>query len=236
MDFILLQLLQIFKWDELLFGKEDAAFLAEVALRSTCTFIVTLLSLRLLGKRGVTQLSVFELVVILTLGSAAGDAMFYKDVGLLHSFMVFVMVVVLYNISTYLMGKSERVEKFLEGTETYIIKNGKFEMDAFKKQIAFDEFFTRLRQSSVSHLGQVATAILENNGQLSIFFFEDDHIKYGLPILPDEYAEQIQTIKIQGIYSCAYCGNTEELGSGHYSCKFCKHDKWVKSINNRRIV
>ena len=235
MDFILLQSPQIFKWEELLFGKEETFFLIEVAFRSTCTFLVTLLGLRLLGKRGVTQLSVFELVVILTLGSAAGDAMFYKEVGLLQSFTVFASVVLLYNVSTYLMGKHEQVEKLLEGKETYIIKNGKFELGAFKKQIAFDEFFTRLRQGSVSHLGQVATAILENNGQLSIFFFDDENTRYGLPILPDEYAEQIQAIKVQGFYSCAYCGNTEELGSGHHTCKFCQHDKWVKSINNKRI-
>lgn len=72
---------------------EDWSFLPETVLRSLIMFIVILISLRLLGKRGVKQLSIFELVVIIGLGSAAGDPMFYKDVGILPAIIVFSMVV-----------------------------------------------------------------------------------------------------------------------------------------------
>ncbi len=52
-----------FDWKELLLGGEDWSFLPETVLRTLIMFIVILTSLRLLGKRGVKQLSVFELVV-----------------------------------------------------------------------------------------------------------------------------------------------------------------------------
>ena len=74
-------------WLTLLLGSEKWTFLPEVALRSLLMFLVILFSLRILGKRSVTQLSVFEMGVIIGLGSAAGDPMFYKEVGVLPGFM-----------------------------------------------------------------------------------------------------------------------------------------------------
>ena len=69
-----------FDWENLLLGERDWQFLLMVALRTAAMFLVILIGLRMLGKRGVSQLSVFELGVIVGLGSAAGDPMFYKDV------------------------------------------------------------------------------------------------------------------------------------------------------------
>lgn len=78
-------LLQVanFNWKELLLGGDDWNFLPEVILRTFIMFLMIVISLRVLGKRGVKQFSIFELVVIFGLGSAPGDPMFYKDVRIL---------------------------------------------------------------------------------------------------------------------------------------------------------
>lgn len=55
-----------------LLGQENWNFLPEVLLRSAVMFMVTLFSLRIIGKRGIMQ-GVFEVVTIITLGSAAGN-------------------------------------------------------------------------------------------------------------------------------------------------------------------
>ena len=99
-------------WKTLLLGEENWGFLAETAFRSVIMFLVILFSLRLLGKRGVKQLSVFELGVIIGLGSAAGDPMFYKDVGLLPGMIVFFVIISLYRLITYLINRSDRFEDF----------------------------------------------------------------------------------------------------------------------------
>ena len=75
-------------WKEFMLGAENWNFIPEVMLRTFIMFVIVMVSLRLLGKRGVKQLSVFELVVIISLGSAAGDPMFYKDVGILPALIV----------------------------------------------------------------------------------------------------------------------------------------------------
>jgi uncharacterized membrane protein YcaP (DUF421 family) len=64
-------------------------FLGEVARRSIFAFCVVYLFLKLSGRRGIRQQSLFELVVILTLGSAAGDVSFYEDVPILPVAVVF---------------------------------------------------------------------------------------------------------------------------------------------------
>ena len=48
-------------WSQLAFGKHDWAFLLPVAIRTFAMFLIILVGLRVLGKRGVRQLSVFEL-------------------------------------------------------------------------------------------------------------------------------------------------------------------------------
>ena len=109
-----------------------------------------------MGKRGIKQLSVFELVVIIGLGSAAGDPMFYKEIGMMVPLAVFTIVIAAYRLTTYLMAKSDKFETLVEGQPTYLIRDGEFSIDDFKKEnMAKDEFFSEMRQKSISHLGQI---------------------------------------------------------------------------------
>ena len=224
-------------WKTLLLGEENWSFLGETAFRSLIMFLVILFSLRLLGKRGVKQLSVFELGVIIGLGSAAGDPMFYKDVGLLPGMIVFFVIISLYRVITYLINKNDRFENFVEGTPTCVIKEGKLLMHNFEKEpVARDELFSQLRLHSVSHLGQVEQAIIETNGEVSIFFCSDEEVRYGLPILPDEVDKKHTVIEIANYYSCHYCGHTENIKTSNiHSCPGCKKNEWVKASNQKRI-
>ncbi|HLO37914.1 MAG TPA: hypothetical protein VK173_05475, partial [Lacibacter sp.] len=117
----LLQASSSFNWKEILIGGENWSFLPEVILRTIIMFIIIVVSLRILGKRGVKQLSIFELVVIISLGSAAGDPMLYKDVGILPALLVFIVIVALYSLITYFIGKNKHFEKMVEGKPVYLI-------------------------------------------------------------------------------------------------------------------
>lgn len=224
-------------WDELLWGDLDAGFLWQIAVRTVIMFIIILISLKILGKRGVKQLSVFELVIIISLGSAAGDPMFYKEVGLISALAVFVGIIICYKITTHLVFKFKSVEKVLEGEPLYLIDDGVFLIDNFNKEaLGYDEFFSEMRQQSVSHLGQIDIAILEISGEVSLYFYEDHEVLYGLPILPTLYNKQTCEILEEGYYSCSYCGFTEIIiPTKKHTCTHCNHDKWVASINNSRV-
>src|ERR1700752_1747921 len=93
-----------FDWERILLNKFPLYFLWEVALRSVVMFILLLTILKLTGKRGVKQLSVFEMVIIISLGSAAGDPMFYENVGLVPCILVLIIVLALYRLVTWLTG------------------------------------------------------------------------------------------------------------------------------------
>ena len=225
-------------WRDLLFGSEDFTFIGEVAIRTMIMFLVIIIGLRFLGKRGVKQLSVFELVVIIGLGSAAGDPMFYKEVGILFSVVVFIIIIAFYGILTYILGKSKLFETLLEGKPICLIKEGVFEINNFKKEnLGNDEFFAELRVKSISHLGQIETAIEETSGEISVFYYSKEDTKFGLPILLGALEHPIQEIQSKDHYSCTFCGFTEEKEIGNASsCKNCGKNYWVKSSKKLRIA
>ncbi|MBC8985041.1 DUF421 domain-containing protein [Pedobacter sp. N36a] len=224
-------------WTKFLIGEADWEFMVEICLRTFIMYFIILIGLRLLGKRGVKQLSVFELVVIISLGSAAGDPMFYKEIGLLVPVLIFAVIVSAYRMTTFLMARSKKMDDLIEGTCVYLIKDGEFSIKDFGKEgLAYDEFFSEMRQQSISHLGQVESVILETSGNLSIYYFSDEKVKYGLPILPELFDDCHKVIPTPGIYACAFCGNVEELNQSlKHSCIKCQHESWIKAINPLRI-
>lgn len=218
--------------NEFLFGNSENAIFA-VLLRTFIMFIIILTFLRILGKRGVKQLSVFELVVILGLGSAAGDPMLYKEIGIINALISFSVIVICYKLLTLLVFKFKRIENFLEGQPVYIIKDGKFAIESFKKEtVSKDEFFMELRQQGVFHLGQVEYALLEISGEVSVFFYSEKKIRYGLPILPECFSKIVTLLKDQVFYSCTFCGETIQFNT-ITECPRCKKNEWVKSSRRK---
>jgi len=219
-------------------GENGWAFLPEVVLRSVIMYVILFLSLKATGKRGLKQLSVFELIIILGLGSAAGDPMFYKEVGLIPVFIVFLIIVILYRLTTFAVSLSPRIESILEGDPTYIIEDGVFNVDCINKtQMGEDEFLAELRIEKISQLGQVKVAILETDGNLSVFYKEDAEVGYGLPILPKQLKEILKSVNKPGHYSCKFCGFTKFVEeAGTINCNHCKRKEWIVSSNEKRIV
>ncbi|MEO6669043.1 MAG: YetF domain-containing protein [Ferruginibacter sp.] len=232
-----LQISSSFNWKELMLGGENWNFLLETVLRTFIMFIMILVSLRLLGKRGVKQLSIFELVAIISLGSAAGDPMFYKDVGILPALIVFIVIVGLYSLITFLIGKNQKFERLMEGRPICLIQDGIFLISNFAKEaLGADEFFAELRMQGVSQLGQIEQAIVESSGNISIFYFPEEEVRYGLPIMPDSLDFSSQIIIEADHYACTFCGYTEKLEADtKHTCPKCKKSTWVKASNKKRI-
>lgn len=226
-----------FSWHNLLLGEEDWWFLGEVILRSAIMFIISLASLRIIGKRGIMQ-GVFEIVVIITLGSAAGDPMFYRKVGLLPAIVTFAMVIVMYKLVNYFVARNKKFEHLIEGSHIKLIDDGKFILKNFTHEdLSKDEFFSDLRLKNISQLGQVQSAYVEASGEISVFFFADQEVKYGLNILPEKLKERSNEITVEAMYSCSFCGYTELLLPGNtHKCPDCGKQEWTKSSKNKRVV
>ncbi|WP_233268839.1 DUF421 domain-containing protein [Mucilaginibacter lacusdianchii] len=222
-------------WHTLFVNDLNVAYALEIALRTILMFAFVLLMLRLSGKKGVRQLTIFEVAIIIALGSAAGDPMFNKDMAILPSLLVFAIILGFYRLLTYIAARSVRFESMLEGDPMYIIEDGMFTLqEESDNTFAKDEFFAEMRAESIEHVGQVRTAVLETNGQVSFFFYPDGEVRPGLPVLPKPYSKRSKIIKTHGDYACAYCGYVESRGNSG-QCTRCKHEEWVEAIKTLRI-
>ena len=223
-------------WNEILIGDLDFSFTIEIVIRTLVMFSMVLLILRMSGKKGVRQLSLFEVAIIIGLGSAAGDPMFNKDAAILPALVVFVTILLFYRLITYMAMKSERFEKVLEGEAMYIIEDGKFVLlGNHEHTFGKEEFFSEMRQQCIEHLGQVRVAILEPNGNVSFYYYDDNDVMYGLPVLPKVYAKKSEVIESAGKYACSYCGQVEDITGSSQQCPRCNQKEWVAAINTCRL-
>ncbi|GAB3803804.1 DUF421 domain-containing protein [Spirosoma humi] len=226
-------------WQRILFGELPPLFLLEVLGRSLVMFCVIFLALRATGKRTVRQLSVIELVLIIGLGSAAGDPMFYDDVGLLPALAVFLIIILSYRFLAKLAAKSVKLSDWVEGKAVLIIDEGVFAIDEFAKEdLGQDEFFMELRSAGVEHLGQLRRAYVESSGNVSLYYYEDADVKPGLPILPELFAKRSTKIDQSGEYSCSFCGHVGALSTHAVNqiCPRCKRNEWVRALQSRRVT
>lgn len=221
-------------WQEILFGDENYFFLAEIAIRSLIMFLFVFLGLRITGKRAVKQLSIFELLIIIALGSAAGDPMLYREVGVLNALVVFVVIFLLYWLLTKFIEHHKKIEALLEGKPFYVIRDGRASKESLThKELAMDEFFSALRVSGVFQLGEVKAGVLETSGNMSLLFYPKEEIRPGLSVWPDYLSKKTDYVAQTDVYACTTCGNTQKVNAGEKTrCSHClQNDEWVKAIS-----
>lgn len=230
--------MKAFDWHRMALDKVPVDFLAEVALRSVYTFVLVFIFLKITGRRGVRQMSLFEVLIILTLGSAAGDVAFYDDVPMLPVLVVFVTLALLYRLIMWLMGKSEKLENLLEGKPIPVIEQGELAWKNLQAENMTEfEFFMELRINGVEQLGQVRLAILETNGQISLYYYADRDVKAGLSILPPPHNASFATIPRDDEYACVRCSPVLKLRAGDKQlCPRCANAEWSRASRAKRVT
>lgn len=214
----------------------DFSFALEVIFRTFIMFMLILIVLRALGKRGIRQLSLFEVAIIIGLGSAAGDPMFNQDQPILPAIIVFITICLFYRLITWLAAKNDHFEGILEGKPLYIIEDGVFNVtNQDEHSFATDEFFAEMRQQNIEHLGQIRTAMLETNGNVSFLYLSDEEVKPGMPIWPKLYNQKSKIIPADGDYACTRCACVSQVTTPSQTCVHCGGEEWVLSLNSKRI-
>jgi uncharacterized membrane protein YcaP (DUF421 family) len=140
-----------------------------VALRSLYTFVLVFLFLKITGRRGVRQMSLFEVLIILTLGSAAGMSPFMTMCRWCRSWWFLsrwrcCTACDVADVEKRKAGRSAGREAWSSSKKGWPGRNCKANMTEF-------EFFMELRLNSVEQLGQVRLAIMETNGQISVYYY-----------------------------------------------------------------
>ena len=144
-------------------------------IRTVILYLVLILSIRLLGKRQVGQMEPSEFVVTMLVANLASIPM--QDGGIpLYSGLVPILTVLgIELVLSVLSMRSIHVRSLLCGKPVILIENGKILPENLQKtRITLDELTAHLREKDVLDFRTVQYAILETNGNLSVFPFPKD--------------------------------------------------------------
>lgn len=161
-------------------GTQPPLFVLEIVVRVLLIYGFAAVMLRLMGKRGRRELSPFELLVVIALGSATGDSMFYPDVPILHAWMVILVVVGCDVGMAHLQYRYGRVQRFVESTPRVVIRDGTVDADALRAELLrLDELYSMLREQGVSNTGEVQYGFLELSGELGLVRYPKGQSRAG---------------------------------------------------------
>jgi uncharacterized membrane protein YcaP (DUF421 family) len=141
----------------------------ELVVRALAVYLFLLLILRLTGKRQVGQLAPFDLVLLLVLSNAVQNSMNAGDSSLVGGLISAATLIALnYGIGAATF-HSRRIEKFIEGEPQVLIHDGKLNKSVMASaQLTRNELESALRLAGCDSIEKCMTAILENNGAISV--------------------------------------------------------------------
>ena len=196
----------------MLWGSAPALFYAEILVRVILIWVWTVLLLRWVGGRSVSQMSVVEFLLVIALGSAVGDPMFQPDVPILHAMFVILLVVLADKAVDYALQHWPRAKRFVDGTPTEILRDGHLRVAGLKaERVGAPEVMELLRLKGIRNLGELEFAFMEPSGDLSIF--HADPPRPGLAIVPPLELRDLPPPDGGSDRCCVTCGQTRAPGA-----------------------
>ena len=163
-----------FDWERLLVGLPPEFYFLEIAFKVLALFAILLLVLRMLGKRAHHNLSPMQQMLMIALGSAAGDVMLYPEVPLAYAALILFGVTGLTMLLEIGSTHFRPLRDYVESRPRILVRGGCVDWDALKhERTTHRELFAELRIKGARSLAQVELVILEVTGDLSVFLDKD---------------------------------------------------------------
>jgi len=138
-------------------------------LRAGIVYTSVLLLLRLGGKRQIGQMGAGQFVAILLISNAVQNAMNGGDNSITGGLVLAAVIIGLSVLVAYMMFKSKKLEALFQGEPTILIHRGEIIQGNLKKELLnIHELKTILRRQGLHNLDEIAEAVLESNGSLSV--------------------------------------------------------------------
>ncbi|MCP3763946.1 DUF421 domain-containing protein [Domibacillus sp. A3M-37] len=130
---------------------------------------------KILGKKQLSQLSFFEYVAGISIGSIGAEVVTGLERNIMHGILGIVVFAGVPFLAGFLSLKSKKFRDFMEGKGTVFIKNGKIMEDNLKKErYTTDELLELLRQKDVFQVADVEFAVLEASGDFSVLLKKEN--------------------------------------------------------------
>lgn len=142
--------------------------LLKIVFLSLGSIIVLFILTKLMGNREMSQLSMFDYVVSITIGSIAAE----MSTSLENNFLEPVIAMIVYGIVataiSYFTCKSIKIRRIVSGRGKILYDNGKlYRKNLIKSKLDLNEFLMQCRINGYFNLADIHTAILEPNGRIS---------------------------------------------------------------------
>jgi uncharacterized membrane protein YcaP (DUF421 family) len=145
------------------------AGLGRVVLVGTLAYAALVLLLRTSGKRTLTKLNAFDLVVTVALGSTLATVLLSKSVALAEGVLALGLLIFLQYAIAWLSVRSPRFQSFIKAEPTLLVHRGRFLEGAMRAQrITREEVLAALRASGTAEVGEIAAVVLETDGSISV--------------------------------------------------------------------
>ena len=163
-----------------------------IFIRSVIFIVVLIVMTRILGKKQISEISFFEYVSGITIGSIAGEVIMGLDRNIGHGVLAIAVFLPLLYWWMFLALKSKKFRDLVDGTSTILIKDGKVMEDNLKKEkYSISDLDSLLRQKDVFNIADVEFAMLEPKGDLSVLLKKENR-----PLTPKDLNLQVANDKV----------------------------------------
>jgi uncharacterized membrane protein YcaP (DUF421 family) len=140
-----------------------------IAAKTTVVYVVLIAGLRLLGKRELGQMSLYDLVLIVILGNAVQNAMIDNDNTLVGGIIAATVLLLINRLLNTLIGRSSRVAHVLIGEPSLLVFDGKIiEAQMERQGVSREQLDAALREHGLEGLDGVHMVVLEVDGTMSV--------------------------------------------------------------------
>lgn len=155
----------------------------KIIFRISFFYFFIILIYRLMGKREVGQLGIVDLIVSILIAELVAISVEDGNKSIMASVIPILSLVFLQMVLSYVSLKSGKVRDLLDGSPSFIIKNGKINYkEMIKQKYNLDDLLTQLREKGYRNIEDIEYAILENNGTLSVFEYNNKKVNSPLPM------------------------------------------------------
>ena len=157
-----------------------------LVFRAVFLYFLIILYLRIMGKREVGELSVFDLVLYFVMSELLALSIQNANESMLKSIVPITTLSILQMLLSWILLKKKKARDFIEGNPVIIIKHGIIDQkEMVRQRYTIDDLMFQLRDKNVGSVSEVEFAILENSGVLTVFKKGQNNLNYPHPLISD---------------------------------------------------
>ena len=167
----------------------DFKELFDVFIRGMLSLITLFLITKLLGKKQVSQMSLFDYVIGISIGNFAAEMTINLESKEINGILAVIIFGLVAYIISYLTMKSIRIRRYFIGTPSIIISNGKFnKYNLNKYRLDINDILEQCRINGYFDISKIEYAVLEASGDISILPKSDSR-----PVTPEDMKLKVKS-------------------------------------------